>query len=153
MRKYAPLLAATALSLTAFAPAPLPKPDPSKTELQKIQGTWVLTSYTLGGQAIAGFDGSEPLTVVIAGNRMRYLRGGRTVSEWEITLKARKKRIFDSRGVGHFEAMQYWGVYRLEGNTLTICSCRGASKTERPRSVSLHGPATLHIEVLKRKKR
>jgi len=122
MRGYVALLLA-ALSL-GFAPAPPPRPH---ADLKKVQGTWVLVSRTFGG----GSWPAEGVRVVIAGARIRYYRAGEQRTEWPLTLDAAKSpKVFDQREVGGSSpGTLYRGIYRLEGDTLTLChALSGASR-------------------------
>jgi uncharacterized protein (TIGR03067 family) len=151
MGKYVWLLVAAGLSL-GFAPAPLPKPPSGKRDLKKMQGVWAVTTYTVGGKPFGGPD--EGLRVEITGDRMRYTRGGKFLTEWTILLDpTRTPKVFDLRGVagGRTPGMLLRGVYRLDGDTLTICSGLD-EKTDRP--ADLAGTAPGHrLEVLRRLKR
>jgi uncharacterized protein (TIGR03067 family) len=104
------LLLAVGLSL-AFAPAPFPRPakrDPNKEDLKKIQGTW---------QEPGGF------VWVIRGSRLKFVVGGKTISEWQITLDAGKKpKQFDLHWrAGSGQGVSPLGIYRLQGDVLTVC--------------------------------
>jgi uncharacterized protein (TIGR03067 family) len=151
MFKRAALLGAAGLAL-AFAPAPFPKPDPSKAELKRLQGTWVQTLCTRGGTPVAVASQGE-LTVVIAGDRMTYNAAGGGGSEWVITLDARTKhRIMDLTGVGRSAGNNFLGVYRLQGDTLTLCSRLATPPTTRPANLTDRQPGDW-LEVFQRRRR
>jgi uncharacterized protein (TIGR03067 family) len=146
MRRRSFLLAAS-LSL-AFAPAPLPKPDTGKDDLRKMQGEWVRVRYTLAGRAV-GVDNS---TITIANNHLRY---GSTpgVDEWILTLEYRKKpQVFDIRSLARGSRKVFRGIYRLEGDTLTVLSRDSPAEGGRPTDFDASRPG-VYAEVFHRKKR
>jgi uncharacterized protein (TIGR03067 family) len=117
----------------AFAPAPLPKPpppDPNKADLKAMQGKWTRTLLIVDGRTTRKLRGAE-VTATIKGDRMVY--SARDV--WELTLdaKASPKRIDSKGAVPNVGNYLFLGVYRLEGDKLTIC-CREAQggKGKRP---------------------
>jgi uncharacterized protein (TIGR03067 family) len=149
MRACALLLAVVSL---AFAPAPFPKQgDPNKEDLKKMQGSWTTVRRTYGGKPMTG---RGEMTVVISGDRVKYLVDGMVRTEWIITLDAKKQpKIFDRKKVSGAGAGQILrGVYRLEGDTLSTCYCQ-------ERGVSLERPTDLEgakagewLHVMRRKK-
>lgn len=155
MRKSA-LWLAVGLSL-GFAPAPLPRPESKKHDLKKLQGTWVRVLCTQGGQQVPipptppGFP--LALQVVISGDCMTYLHAGSVQSEWAITLMSPGKgpKVFDVKGV-RATAGQYRGVYRLEGDTLTLCSHPSSAEKDRPTDLNDSRPGVV-LEVFQRVKR
>jgi uncharacterized protein (TIGR03067 family) len=119
MWKYAILLAAT-LSLS-FAPAPFPKPDPTKEDTKKLQGTWIkVRSFPPG-------NGEGEGRLEINGGRMRYSLQGTLAGEYSLSIDARKKpKLFTFKGTGGLaDGFGYRGIYRLEGDQLTICYVMG----------------------------
>jgi uncharacterized protein (TIGR03067 family) len=144
------LLLLAAVASLAFAPAPLPKPDPTKADWQKLQGKWVRLSFTVGGQPMQMKDTT---TVVFSGNRLKYTGPTMSTHEWSINLDAKKKpKVLDMTGVqGGEKGVTYWGIYRLEGDTLTVCGFKGTNDSARPRDFNGFKPGVL-IEIFKRLK-
>jgi uncharacterized protein (TIGR03067 family) len=135
-----------------FAPAPLPKPDSSKEDLRKMQGEWVRVRCVSGGNTLV-IDGQ--VTAVFKGNRMRISLDGRVQAEWVITLDAAKKlKVLDQTAHSGLveKGLTYRGVYRLEGNTLSICSRQGTDVSNRPTNLTGGGKNDL-LRVYKRRKR
>jgi uncharacterized protein (TIGR03067 family) len=135
------LLLTAALALAAqAAPAPLPKPDSSKEDLKKLQGTWALVSRR----------GEPTFQIVIAGNLMKFPHPD---DQWAITLDAKKKpKVWDSTGVrAGLKGVIFRGIYRLKGDTLTLCNRQGAAERDRPTEFA-HKPGVL-FRVYKRVKR
>jgi uncharacterized protein (TIGR03067 family) len=147
-RRTLPCLACAALSL-AFAPAPLPNPDPNKADLKATQGKWTRTLFVLGGSTIRKARGSE-ITATIKGDLMIYSPG----DTWKFTLDARAKpRRIDFKGaVPRLADYLVPGVYRIEGDKLTICSWGVfASKGKRPTSFDSSQPG-VWLQVFERVK-
>jgi uncharacterized protein (TIGR03067 family) len=140
------LLAAATLSL-AFTPAPFPRPSRSKKELNLLQGEWVRIQTTLNGKPTQ----SGPMTVLIVGDRMTVLLPTRPRSDWRITLDATKDlKVFDFTGLpGPAKGHAFPGVYRLEGDTLTICSSTKGAASHRPTNLDGGGDSVL-LQVFKR---
>jgi uncharacterized protein (TIGR03067 family) len=149
MVKYGPLFALLALG---FAPAPLPKPDPSRIDLNEIQGQWIRVGCTVAGVSIR--DPLQVTEVEVAGDRMKYAGPGVSTPQWTILLDARKKpKVLDVTGSdGAEKGVTYWGVYRLEGDTLTLCARKGGSPSVRPRDFAGTDQGVI-VEVFKRRKR
>jgi uncharacterized protein (TIGR03067 family) len=105
------LFALAALPPLAFAPAPFRRPARQTDDLKAIQGDWV--RVTRNGKAEEPND--YPAT--IKGNLMRYPNQNYT---YVLTLdqKASPRRIDLVSETDQKYA--YRGIYRLEGDTLTI---------------------------------
>jgi uncharacterized protein (TIGR03067 family) len=145
-RRTLPCLASAALSL-AFAPAPLPKPDSNKVDLKAMQGKWTRTLLVMGGSTTRQARGAE-VTVTLKGDRMEFSAS----DVWKLTLdaKARPRRIGLRGAVPRVAKHLFLGVYRLEGDKLTIC-CRPVpdAKGKRPASFDPAQPG-VWLEVFER---
>jgi uncharacterized protein (TIGR03067 family) len=142
------LLPLVTLSL-AFAPAPFPRPDSPKDDLKKMQGTWERVALTIGGAAHPEAPGQ--ITIVITGTHLQFPS---PQDAWTITLDAGKKpRHFDYRGAAPpVQKITFRGIYRLEGDTLTICCVESARGEDRPTKFESLG-GQVWLQVYKRKKR
>ena len=147
MLKPTPLLAALLLGL---APAPAPKPDKAKADLKKIQGTWVLTSRVERGRALSP-EVAMGYRIEVKGDRATISFDGAVAGEWALALDARgKPKAIDQKVVPPGIAGQVWrGIYRLEGDRLTLCL--GPRPGARPRAFD--GGQAGQQEVWKRVKR
>jgi uncharacterized protein (TIGR03067 family) len=147
MRLCVPLLAGLSL---AFAPAPPPRPDTTKTELKKLQGEWARVRVVIAGREAP--TGGSPALIVIKDDRLEYQTGGKP-TVWALTVDARKKpKVFDIRGLSDgVTSFVYWGIYRLEGDTLTVCSRMGGPETGRPTDFDASRPK-FYLEIFKRRK-
>jgi uncharacterized protein (TIGR03067 family) len=102
----------------AFAPAPLPHRNSERSELARLQGEWRRARCVQYGQEY------EPSVwrVLVVGDRLRYVAGDRLTAEYALRLypTGRPPRI-DFRDVA-VEGRVLHGVYRLEGDVLTVCT-------------------------------
>jgi uncharacterized protein (TIGR03067 family) len=146
VRTPALLLLAASLALTVqAAPAPLPRPDASKAELKRLQGNWAPVSATLEGRPRVAEH-----AVVIAGDRFTYL-AGTLRQDWALTLDVRgRPKILDAKCISApFAGLVYQGIYRLDGDVLTICSIQSKRAADRPKDFTGKGPRQL-VEVFRR---
>ncbi len=128
MRRVFSLLAVCALG---FAPAPfLPKPaaKQSADDLKLLQGEWVQIKQSLGSPLRDARDGS---TAVITGDRIAYKSNGTTTASWTLKFDpgASPKRL-DLCGRGPTDFVLC--IYRVEGDTLTICWRNQGGALDRP---------------------
>jgi uncharacterized protein (TIGR03067 family) len=121
MRKCLLLLVVAVIGAGGFAPAPFPRPRRSAEDPKQIQGEWVLERHEI--------EGRDQTTVrwqmVIEGNRLTYRNGGQIISDWTISLgPSRNPKTMDSRPNGNLGpngAASHLGIYKVEGDTLTVC--------------------------------
>jgi uncharacterized protein (TIGR03067 family) len=130
MRRFIPLLALLSL---AFAPAPLPKRHKGAGDLDKLQGTWVLTWEEAAGEPYRG----PRRVIVIKGSRFRFLdEKNARVSDWSLTLDATSgPKRFDMTDLDR-PASSLWGDYCVEGDVLKTSYTW--QQGERPRDVNSH---------------
>jgi uncharacterized protein (TIGR03067 family) len=121
----------------ALAPVPFPKPGQGKSELERLQGSW------LGdGGLEARFDG----------DRLTYYRNGEMVNVYRVTLNAlAAPKAINCKGIGGGAAdgRSYLGIYKLEKDKLQLYS-RGWGEVRPTTFVPANG---YHPLVLKRMKR
>src|SRR5262245_14169634 len=118
------LLIAAAGLLVAFAPAPLARRERPGKDLARFQGEWVATKYEIW------LDEKPPRAVhapdvraTVEGNRLTFYQFDRRNSDGEIRLSGGDPRRLDY--VQDFalssRPSRPIGVYRFEGERLTIC--------------------------------
>ena len=116
-------------------------------DLEKLQGTWNVTSVVMDGQEMPlEADGSR---IVVKGNRFTSLGMGAT---YEGTLELDQKKTpktFDLVfTAGHAAGTRNVGIYTLDGKSWTIClATRG---TRRPRSFASRAGTGVALETLVR---
>ena len=119
------LMLLTAASVVG-APAPLPKRGGPGADLQRLQGRWVRTHHTFEGRELL----SITVYVVIRGTTLQFVSSDGHESEpWRITMNpGTSPKVLDVAGGDR----TFRGVYRLEGDDLTICSRLGPDEKCRP---------------------
>jgi RNA polymerase sigma factor (sigma-70 family) len=123
-----------------------------KLDKEKIQGEWKVDSAKANGQAPQGeeADRIKDATWTITADKITItFKGEDRISTYEIDPAAKPKTIdIMSEKEGTFK-----GIYKVEGDTLTICSAIGRPARERPTEFdSKEGSGTMLI-VLKRVKK
>jgi uncharacterized protein (TIGR03067 family) len=110
MKRILALVLLSTATISVGAPVPWPKPN-----LKRMQGEWVLVRRFIDGRERSR---PESTTVTIESTRMAILTSTSPSSfsggEWEITVYARH---LDMKGPGNI----LLGLYRIEGDTMTIC--------------------------------
>jgi uncharacterized protein (TIGR03067 family) len=145
--RTAALFAAAALPLAAHA-APAPLPKPVKPDLERMQGTWDIVSKWSGASRLRPMPGWQ---IVVAGRRLKIVRGGKVVTEWDCTLDPGKKpKHLTMKGVGTRAGFTLLAVYAVEGDSFTLCYNNGRGK--RPADLAKPGPSEFRC-ALKRAKR
>jgi uncharacterized protein (TIGR03067 family) len=160
MRRVVPLLIVLCLG---FAPAPVYREKPIPESMKVMQGSWAIREWGTAAMQVPVFvqrgawakkGGEEipislPSSAEVAGCRMVFSRNGKDATRWLLNAVADwgvagsgVLEIVEARGGG-----KMMGIYKLEGDTLTICyrdQGRG-----RPAGFTKDGQWVL---VLKRKK-
>lgn len=129
--------------------------DAKKTDKDNIQGTWRVESVKMNGQ---DKDGKGELlkksTFEIAADKMLVkFNEGNKPSTYTLDPAAKPKTIdITPQGEGDGKGETVPGIYKLEGDTLTICLPCGAQMERPTEFVSKEGSNTLLI-LLKRVKK
>jgi uncharacterized protein (TIGR03067 family) len=88
-----------------------------EAELAKLQGTWESASYEATGMP----KNSRTVTLVFQGPRMTVKGGGEEQVLCELNVDKHPKWLDLVVREGTFVVSTTKGIYRLDGNTLTIC--------------------------------
>jgi uncharacterized protein (TIGR03067 family) len=149
MSRVLPVLAALSLA-PAFAPVPpyRPKPALGKADLEKMQGVWAcVSSFVDGDQRDVS---KAPVTATIKGDLCTF---GTPDDTWRLVLDAagvnRRIDLHRVRPLGGIDLVR--GIYRLEGDKMTVCWRMRKGEKERPVSFDPAQPNVwLFVYKLKR---
>jgi uncharacterized protein (TIGR03067 family) len=133
----------------AFAPAPFPKPkkpDLRKADLKRMQGEWTCVSFIIAG--VRQDLSTHTRTARVKGNLMAF---GRPEDTWRLTLDATgvpgRIDFHRVKPLGGIDLIR--GVYRLDGDMLTICWRLSKEEKDRPTGFDLAQP-NVWVHVYKR---
>jgi uncharacterized protein (TIGR03067 family) len=152
MRRRTLILLAAVTTAGAVLAAPVPQRDPTKQDLQRLQGTWRLDARTLEG------DGPLPapvMTYTFVGSTLIICHNGHMLKNGKLAfeLDARKKPpAIDIKSDDGGRVRVSRGIYKLDGDTLTICSTRAPS-IPRPTDFASPKGSGMVLAVLKRAKK
>jgi uncharacterized protein (TIGR03067 family) len=136
------------LALATSAPAPKDAPKNEST----IVGEWVVDSMTLGG--LAGLKSPAGVKYEFTGDGHWLIhRGGgeaRIEREYKLDSKTDPPSIDVSEGIA--KPRVTLGIYRLEGNTLTLCFA-GTGEADRPKTFESPAGSRVLLLVLKKVKK
>jgi uncharacterized protein (TIGR03067 family) len=130
----------------ADKPAVANKEEAPKDE-EKILGTWVFVSLEEGGQKAPEEGIKEAKAAFAADGKMTMKQGAK---EQECTYEldpAKRPKEFNGTNA---KGVAVHGIYKLEGDTLTICFARGG---DRPTEFASKEGTTDVLTVLKREKK
>ena len=128
----------------------VPRDQIQRDDLEQLQGTWKVERIELAGQAMpAGAVGE--LRMVFEGNTLTMMMDKNTKEKGRFKLVEGEPPgidIEEPRGGGN-QVMK--GIYRLEEDTLTICSEEGGGRQSvRPKNFETKGNDRVVLIVLKR---
>jgi len=124
-------------------------------DLDKLQGSWRLIGLEAQGQkAPAGDVAKNPITLTFTGDRYVEKLRGETVEEGTIKLHPeRSPRQLDIRiGTGDDKGKTQLGIYKLEGDTLTVAIAPPGS-TDRPAAFTTDAGSKFGVQVFRREKK
>lgn len=132
------------------APGPSASDDPVRRDLERMQGLWTLVSLEVNGRK-ADPDQVRSWVLVIEG-QVYNPGSGETSTEYSFRIDpTRNPRAIDMMPrEGSLKGCVLRGVYRLEGDTLTICRALD-SENERPAGFRTRPESGLSMVVWKRK--
>jgi uncharacterized protein (TIGR03067 family) len=123
--------------------------DPPKKDPPSIVGEWVLESMTLAGMAVPAPEAAK-LTFTKEGKCVSVDKAGGKPDESSYTVDSKKEpKEIDIKESAGMRDMTMSGIYKIEGDTLTICL---AIMGERPKALAVNDKNSILI-VLKRVKK
>jgi RNA polymerase sigma factor (sigma-70 family) len=130
----------------AAKPAATAKDKALKDE-EKILGTWALVAYEEGGQK-APEEAIKDARVTLTADGKMTAKQGEKVQEFTYELDpAKKPKEFSGT---NDKGQTMLGIYKLDGDTLTVCFDRGGG---RPTEFASKEGTAVVLEVLKREKK
>jgi uncharacterized protein (TIGR03067 family) len=134
------MLLVLAAGLLVAAPAP---EDEVKKELEKLEGTWSVSSLTIGGKEVPA-EALKEFRAVIKGNKYTLMMGDKALEEGTFTVDpSQKPKAIDSTATtGPDKGKTTKRIYELEGNTLKMCS--GPSGSDKRPTEFSSKPDTEH---------
>jgi RNA polymerase sigma factor (sigma-70 family) len=114
---------------------------------QKILGTWTMVSGEEGGQKAPPERLQDATATFAEGGKMTAKLGER---EQEFTYKLNPAKKPKEFSVTNDQGQTLLGIYRLDGDTLTVCFDRSG---ERPTEFASKEGTSVVLEVLKREKK
>lgn len=124
------------LLITTFVQVPAdPKADAARKERDKHQGVWNVVSFVSDGVA-SGPELVKSVTRIVEGDHVVWKRDGESFAGTTVTLDAaaRPPAIDVLPDGGPRRDEQVLGIYKLEGDDLTICMA--APGKDRPKELT-----------------
>jgi uncharacterized protein (TIGR03067 family) len=109
--------------------------DEVRKELKALQGQWKTVAVEAGGKAFPK-DAVPDFTFVIGadGKSIGKMPKGEFRATITVNPKKNPKTMDNAHETGDQAGMKQYGVYKLEGDKLTVCMTRaGSAETDRPR--------------------
>ncbi len=146
MRRRALLILTAALLAAADKP-----PDDVKKDLEKMQGTWVMTVLEIDGKLVPE-EKLKDTTLVIKGDKYTTTVKGKS-HEATFTLDpAKKPKAIDmTMADGPNKDKVHRGIYELDGDTLRLCRGQQPDR-ERPAEFGTWPDSGVFLVVWKRQK-
>jgi len=149
-----------AILLVGLIPAAVLRGEDGKADLDQLQGSWEVTTMEMGGKATAAEDLPGKVTVTFTGEKM-VMDGPLAAPEGEkpvppaFTVKldpSENPKAIDTVALtGRFKGKSQPGIYRLEGDELTLCLPNQEAKG-RPTEFTSPAGSVFVVMTLKRSK-
>jgi uncharacterized protein (TIGR03067 family) len=135
------------LLVVGLAADDAPPQDAAKQELAKLQGAWSIVSVAIGGRAMVPDERSRQWRAVFEGDTLTATGGGQVPHSSTVRIDPTKTpKVMDHAFRRDGRETMTRGIYKLEGDTLTVCSA--LRDGERPARFEATEETTL--TVLKR---
>jgi uncharacterized protein (TIGR03067 family) len=140
------LMLASSLLMAADAPK-----DAVKKEYDKFEGTWKMESFTVDGKPTPIETFAEFRMTLKGENFTTVTAEGKTNGTYKVDPSKSPKTIDITFTGGPLDGLTMLGVYKLDGDTYTVCLPAGGGK-ERAKELDSKPGSGLVLEVLKRVK-
>jgi len=114
------LLMITGLGVLLAACSRQAPPSAPKTDLDRLQGTWNLTSAMQDGKALSD-DKVKQTTIVFKGDTFRFPRSAEYATSREGTVKLDESKTPKEMDAISTKKEVMLGIYRLEENGYKVC--------------------------------
>ena len=149
LRSFAAFASVVLLLLTGVVQA-----DDAKRDLEKLQGTWEIVKVVNSGRA-APAEEVKGGQVVFKGDEMTLKEGADDKNPWKFRVKlypSQNPKALDATALNQeHKGPVSTAIYRLEGDTLTICSSNDPDKNERPKEFESKEGSKVILLTLKRR--
>jgi uncharacterized protein (TIGR03067 family) len=144
--RFGAVLAVLALGLLVAAEM---SKDDAKDDQKAIQGTWAAVSIEQGGEKQPEDEVKDARITFEAGGKVHLKHGDK---EKNLTYELDSTKVPKQITVKGDDGKTQRGIYKLDGDTLTVCMGEEDSK-ERPTEFSTKAGSKAHLVVLKREKK
>jgi len=129
--KWLPPLAVLLAGVVASMAAPTLRAKDDKDDVKKLEGNWVATGWTQGGQALPG-EVLESIKWTVKGDKYTFAMGEDT-EEGTMKIDQGKKPATVDLAItsGRDKGQDQVGIYKIDGDTITFCFNRPGAK-DRP---------------------
>ncbi|HEV3262550.1 MAG TPA: TIGR03067 domain-containing protein [Gemmataceae bacterium] len=123
--------------------------EDAKDDQKNIQGTWTAVSIEQGGEKLAE-EKVKDSRITFGADGKAHMKHGDKAQELTYELdSAKKPKQITLKGD---DGKTMLGIYKLDGDDLTICIC-GEDSNERPTEFATKDGTKTHLVVLKREKK
>ena len=139
----------TALLLAFAIAAPAPKVDgkPAPAEINPLIGEWIVDSHVSSGKPIARAAKPERITIT----EDRWKIGVEGMTESCLTIDAKKGHIkIWVPAQGDEEFTSALGIFKVEGETLTVCYRFDGKRPEKFESLPKSGNSMMTLKRFKK---
>ena len=152
--KFAGMLVPVAVTVAVVLGPPCAsggKKGPDRKALEKLQGEWVLVSAVRKGRALDERDIKDTTSLVFQGAKVtvRFLGGDAGTAAIKLDPGKRPAQIDVTPDVGPNKGLIHKGIYKIEGDTLTLC--HGVGGGPRPSEFKSTAARPFLLHVYKRK--
>jgi uncharacterized protein (TIGR03067 family) len=128
----------TGVLILLTTPLPLVADDDTKKELKALEGSWKAVALETGGKPLPK-EAVPEFTYTISADGKAAGKSPRGEYSATVIIDPKKdpKAIDNVHESGPQKGKKQYGVYKLEGDKLTVCmTAPGAAETDRPESFS-----------------